>query len=299
MEKRTVMSLEFPRGIQNPFLDAQSPFPKPDHPIRASGPDLPAHDLDAEPLVGMRAPPAQPGQLLARAADIPHGDAVAAPLRHAQVPAVAAPDHLRDARPLRLSPRRQLERPHGTPPPAPVVQPHPSPERAGGQVPFAAHAERADDALDVAHAAAREPAPPSAGAHALDGPAAVAAAAVEVEDGDEVRGAGEEGVGVVGGEEEGVWRREGFRGGGDEGVGCDDCRGEEGRVESDREGAQGGEVQGRGWVLERVRRVEGRGVDGFRVRLGGVGRQVEGAGGGRKQVGRPALAVLVSGSGWI
>ncbi|KAI4166469.1 MAG: hypothetical protein LQ348_007804, partial [Seirophora lacunosa] len=82
--KRTVVSLEFPGGIHKPFLDAQSPFPKPDLPIRASGPDLPAHNLDAEPLVGMRAPPAQPSQLLARAADIPHGDAVAAPLRHAQ-----------------------------------------------------------------------------------------------------------------------------------------------------------------------------------------------------------------------
>lgn len=105
----------------------------------------------------------------------------------------------------------------------PVVETDPAAESAGREVSFGAHAERGDDAFDAADAdtsafAELTPSPAGRGAHALDRAFAMAVA-VDVEDGDEVRGAGEEGLRVVRGEEEGVRGGVFFRRGGDEGVG--------------------------------------------------------------------------------
>lgn len=210
-----VVSSEPPARTHHPFRHPQ-PLPHPHRPIHGSRPHLPSHHLDAKPLLRPGVPAPQPSQPLPRAPDVPHPDAIAGPLHDAEVPRTPAPNHLRGPAPS-LGPVRGVDgEDTGVPAPSePIVQPHPLRKCPRGQHPLEIHAQRGHYPLH-ALAVAGGPAPPArSGVHPRHGPLPVS---VRVEDAHAALASGEEGVDVLGAEEEGMRRRPGFRGRADERV---------------------------------------------------------------------------------
>lgn len=262
---RIAVGSELPaRRVHHPFRQSQ-PLPHPHDPVRAPGPHFVSRHLDAEPLLRLRVPAPQPRQPLARASDIPHPDAIASPLRDAEVPPARTPDHLRDptASPnliIILGVGTDGENARVPAPPEPIVQPHPPRIRPRGQHALATHAQRGHDPLHAlplplsvsvsVPRAPRPPAPPARRrAHPRHGSVPVS---LQIDDADAALAPGEEGVDVLGVDEERVRTRPGFRRRADERVRRHDpVRGEWGE-EPDRQGARGGEGEAGGGFSEVV-----------------------------------------------